>query len=64
MINVSEYVGFMEKDMDDSVRLDSYIPKIMKTNGTCQLDKDRIIKRMGVIVNLTEDLSRYYSVKY
>ena len=61
MINVSEYVGFMEKDMDDSVRLDSYIPKIMKTNGTCQLDKDRIIKRMGVIVNLTEDLSRYYS---
>ena len=61
MINVSEYVGFMEKDMDDNVRLDSYIPKVMKTNGTCQLDKDRIIKRMGVIVNLTEDLSRYYS---
>ena len=61
MINVSEYVGFMEKDMDDHVMLDSYIAKIMKNNGTCQLDKDHIIKRMGVIVNLNEDLSRYYS---
>lgn len=61
MINVSMYEGFMEKDMDDHVMLDSYIAKIMKNNGTCQLDKDHIIKRMGVIVNLNEDLSRYYS---
>lgn len=61
MLNVSMYENFMEKDMDDHVMLDSYIPKIMKTNGTCQLDKDRIIKRMGVIVNLSEDLSIYYS---
>ena len=61
MINVSMYEGFMEKDMDDHVMLDSYIAKVMKNNGTCQLDKDHIIKRMGVIVNLNEDLSRYYS---
>jgi len=61
MINVSYYENFLEKDMEDHVMLDSYITKVMKNNGTCQLDKDRIIKRMGVIVNLTEDLSRYYS---
>lgn len=61
MINISYYENFMEKDMDDKVMLDTFIPKIMKTNGTCQIDKDRIIKRMGVIVNLSEDLSRYYS---
>ena len=61
MINVSFYEGFLEKDMDDHVMLDTYISKVMKNNGTCQLDKDRIIKRMGIIVNLSEDLSRYYS---
>ena len=61
MINVSYYEGFLEKDMDDHVMLDTYITKVMKNNGTCQLDKDRIIKRMGIIVNLSEDLSRYYS---
>lgn len=61
MINISYYENFMEKDMDDKVMLDTFIPKIMKTNGTCQIDKDRIIKRMGIIVNLSEDLSRYYS---
>ena len=61
MINISYYENFMEKDMDDKVMLDTFIPKIMKINGTCQIDKDRIIKRMGVIVNLSEDLSRYYS---
>jgi hypothetical protein len=61
MINVSYYENFMEKDMEDHVMLDTYIIKVMKNNGTCQLDKDRIIKRMGVIVNLSEDLSRYYS---
>ena len=61
MLNVSMYENFLEKDMEDHVMLDSYITKIMKNNGTCQLDKDRIIKRMGIIVNLSEDLSRYYS---
>lgn len=61
MINVSFFEGFMEKDLDDGVRLDSFISKVMRTNSTCQLDKDRIIKRMGVVVNLSEDLSKYYS---
>lgn len=61
MINVSYYEGFLEKDMDDNVKLDSYITKIMKNNATCQLDKDRVIKRMGIIVNLSDDLSTYYS---
>ena len=61
MINVSFFEGFMEKDLDDGVHLDSFISKIMRTNSTCQLDKDRIIKRMGVVVNLSEDLSKYYS---
>lgn len=61
MINITYYENFMEKDMEDKVMLDAFIPKVMKSNGTCQIDKDRIIKRMGIIVNLTEDLSRYYS---
>ena len=61
MINISYFENFLEKDLDDKVMIDTFIPKIMKTNGTCQIDKDRIIKRMGVIVNLNEDLSRYYS---
>ena len=60
MINISKYENFLEKDMDDGKFLDSFIIKDMKTNATCQLDRDRIIKRMGIIVNLTPDLNKYY----
>lgn len=60
MINVTEFSKFMEKDMEDGVKLDTYLIKAMKANGTCQLDKDRIIRRMGVIVNLTKELTPYY----
>ena len=61
MLNVSFYEKFMEKDMEEDTKLDSFIIKAMKNNATVTLDKDRIIKRMGVIVNLSPDLTRYYS---
>ena len=47
--------------MEEDTKLDSFIIKAMKNNATVTLDKDRIIKRMGVIVNLSPDLTRYYS---
>lgn len=60
MINVTSFENFFEKDMENDVTLDTYIIKNMKTNATCQIDKDRIIKRMGIIANLSNDLTRYY----
>ena len=60
MINVTWAQGFKEKDMDEDTKLDSMILKNMKTNATCQLDKDRIVKRIGIILNLTENMVKYY----
>lgn len=60
MINVTWAQGFKEKDMDEDTKLDSMILKNMKSNATCQLDKDRIVKRIGIILNLTENMVKYY----
>lgn len=60
MINVSVAKKFMEKDLEEGMTIDSFIVKAMKTNGTCIMDKDRIIKRMGVIINLNKGLTQYY----
>lgn len=64
MINVSAFENFMEKDMEDNVALDAYMTKIIRTNATCTLDTDRIIKRMGVITNISKELTKYYDASF
>lgn len=64
MINVSAFENFQEKDMEDNVALDAYMTKIIRTNATCTLDTDRIIKRMGVITNISEELTKYYDASF
>ena len=64
MINVSAFENFMEKDMEDNVALDAYMTKIIRTNATCTLDTDRIIKRMGVITNISKGLTKYYDASF
>ena len=38
--------------------------KIIRTNATCTLDTDRIIKRMGVITNISKELTKYYDASF
>ena len=64
MINVSAFENFQEKDMEDNVALDAYMTKIIRTNATCTLDTDRIIKRMGVITNISKELTKYYDASF
>lgn len=64
MINVSAFENFQEKDMEDNVALDAYMTKIIRTNATCILDTDRIIKRMGVITNISKELTKYYDASF
>lgn len=64
MINLSAFENFQEKDMEDNVALDSYMTKIIRTNATCVLDTDRIIKRMGIITNISKELTRYYDASF
>lgn len=59
LINVSQVVGFQEKDLDDKSIEERYL-EVLKTNATCELDKDRIIKRLGIILNLAENVKKYY----
>lgn len=64
MINVSKFENFLEKDIQDNTHLDQFIIRDMKVNATCPLDRDRIIKRMGIIANLTPNLSQYYDTGF
>lgn len=60
MITMVTSEGFQEKDMEDDTKLDSLLVKAMKANGVCNIDMSRVLKRLGVIVNLEEEMTKYY----
>lgn len=60
LLNVSQIVGFQEKDLDDKGIEERYLTEL-KTNASCELDKDRIIKRLGIVLNLAENAKKYYN---
>ena len=64
LIHLKKGAEGMEKDMEDNIALDAYMTKIIRTNATCTLDTDRIIKRMGVINNISKELTKYYDASF
>jgi cell division GTPase len=53
---VSRLTNFKEKDLDQS-GIDSRIENILKTNTHAELQRDKVIKRSGVIANLNESIA-------
>lgn len=61
MISVTQFTNFFEKDMDTSdSTFDTYLLKVAKYSASVDVDRDRIVKRMGIIVNIDNELSKYY----
>ena len=60
MISITTKKGFFEKDLEEGEKLDNLIIKEIKNNASVPIDKDKIVKRLGVIVNIQESLSRFY----
>lgn len=53
---VSRLVNFKEKDLDQS-GIDSRVEDILKSNTHAELQRDKVIKRSGVIANLNESIA-------
>lgn len=56
MFRIASAVGFVSKDLDKESIEDKLIKNILDGAG-CELDRDKIVKVMGTIVNLRDDVS-------
>lgn len=63
MINVSHVYNFNQKTLEKK-SLENLILESIDSNGSCELDRDKIVKRLGVIVNISSNLKEYYNNKF
>lgn len=56
---VARLTGFREKDLDDKSIEDRLI-EALKNNGHAELDHDQIIRRMGLITNLSDKIHKTF----
>jgi tubulin-like protein CetZ len=59
MINISKVYEIREKDMDNITLEDILVNYIKNQSCMCEIERDGIIKRMGLILNLNEKLQKY-----
>ena len=60
MIHVSRALNFSENTLVDSSIEDILINDTVKGVG-CDIERDRIVKRLGQIVNIQKDIAKYYN---
>lgn len=56
MINISKLYGFKEKDLDGKSIDEMLVDYLKSESYMCELDRDGVIKRMGMINNLSDKL--------
>jgi hypothetical protein len=59
MLNISKLYNFKEKDLDNQDIEDLFIDYMKNKTGTCEMERDGIIKRSGLILLLKERLQSY-----
>jgi len=57
-LSFAKVYNIREKDLDDKSIEDHLINNITNTSVMCELERDRIIKRLGIITNLNEKMHK------
>jgi tubulin-like protein CetZ len=63
MINISKVYDIKEKDIDTSSIEDMLIQYLKTNSPMCEIERDNIVKRLGLIVNLNGKLTKIFDRK-